>query len=217
MTVVVGALAAGFIIQHGVQSHPPVRDAQLAAMGQRGFQVFYSLVSAVFWVPLCILWWTHRHTGGHLFTLPWPLHPGLGDAFNAAGIALLTAGLMRPGPTSFIAKRWPGKEIPVVGIWAITRHPVLMGATSLSIGHMLLNGYAIDLLFWGSHVVVGALGAVHQDWRHCRARPEFAAFATKTSILPSPMRLGRVGGGTWVHLAGGLLLAAVLRYAHRAY
>ncbi len=211
----VTCLSAAFVMQHLIQSHPPVRQAQKRLLGERGFQLWYTIVSTAIWAPLVYIWWTHRHSGPLLWNLPWPIRPGLPDLASALGVVLLIAGALTSAPSSITFNR--AKPLRVTGVLAITRHPVLMGATLWCIGHALANPWQIDVIFFGGQALVGVTGSLHQDWRHRTMRPEYAEFASKTSIVPSIARLDQVGRKGWIIMAAGLAFAAIARWAHRLF
>ena len=47
----------------------------------------------------------------------------------------------------------------------ITRHPLFVAMAVWGGAHLLMNGYAPDVAFFGGFVVYGLAGAAHQDYR----------------------------------------------------
>jgi uncharacterized membrane protein len=74
----------------------------------------------------------------------------------------------------------------VRGVLRITRHPFNMGMTAFGLAHLVANGALGDVAFFGCcFVLVGLVGAFHQDVRIARQRGEdLAAFRRETSVLP---------------------------------
>jgi len=71
------------------------------------------------------------------------------------------------------------------GVVRITRHALFMGIAVWAVGHVIVNGWLSDVLFFGGFAVFSVVGAAHQDARkrvtdHERLR----AFFAETSMLP---------------------------------
>jgi uncharacterized membrane protein len=212
-TTAIALLSIAFTVSHLVISHPPVRSTLIARLGTGRFTAMYSALSLVLWVPMAALWWTNVHAGRMLWALRSPLWVHTAELLAVFGVALAVAGIMRPAPSSQYAKRKTSLEVR--GAQVITRHPLFMGLGLLCLAHVLVNGWAGDLWFLGSQVLLSVVGSWHQDQRHSAARPEYRAFCEKTSFWPDPLGLLRVRDGrTWAAMAVGVGLAVALRYAH---
>ncbi len=78
------------------------------------------------------------------------------------------------------------------GVLRITRHPMNMGISMWALAHLLANGTVGDVAFFGSFVVVGVVGAYHQDARLKKTKGEaFIEFCKQTSVMPFSAILGR--------------------------
>jgi uncharacterized membrane protein len=204
--------AGAFLGTHFVLSHPPVRTPLVARLGLGGFAAAYSLVSLVTWGPLAWIWWTARPAGALLWLRRDPLSVHGAEVVATLGAMLLVGGLAQPAPSS-ITSTARGPLAPR-GATHVTRHPMMMGLALMLLPHLWLNGWALDLVFFGAHLALAVLGAAHQDHRH-RARPEYADFCAHTSFFPDPRGLPRVGGRVAAAMAAGVAMAAALRWAHR--
>ncbi|MEQ1570375.1 MAG: NnrU family protein, partial [Myxococcota bacterium] len=181
-----------FVVTHFVMSHPPARAAQIARLGDKPFLALYSLVSFATWGPAAWLWWTHRHAGTMFWATRSPVVVHLAEVVIAVGVALSVAGVANPAPSSAASAGRPAGAVR--GIHHVTRHPVFVGSALLAGGHLLTNGFAGDLWFLGSHVVLGIGGALHQDYRMNTQKPGYPAFAAATTVWPNPLGLPRIGG-----------------------
>jgi uncharacterized membrane protein len=206
-------LAVGFVATHFALSHGPVRAALVARLGEGPFALAYSAVTLVFYVPMALLWWTRRHAGAPLWVWRSPLAVHLAEIVVAVGVALAVAALVQPAPSAHTTRQREHYEVR--GMAHVTRHPLFVGIALMAIGHLLVNGWAGDVVFLGAHAVLGLLGTVHQDARLRAARPAYDAFAEQTTIWPNPLGLTRIGPRAATGFAAGLVLAAAVRYAHR--
>jgi uncharacterized membrane protein len=78
----------------------------------------------------------------------------------------------------------PGNNEPR-GILRVTRHPMNMGLAGFGLAHILANGAVGDIAFFGSFLVLGAVGPFHLDARLKRTRGEtFVEFCRQTSVIP---------------------------------
>jgi uncharacterized membrane protein len=213
-TVAIVGLWIAFAVTHMVPSDLRVRPRLIGALGDRGFMGIYSLVSLVFFVPLVWVYIEHRHVGSEL----WAFQPGtllvaLLHVLLAVAMVLVVAGVMQPSPASIAGS--PAREAR--GIHRITRHPVFMGLGLFGLFHLVRQGYASDVAFFGGFPVFAILGCLHQDRRKLQTDGEdFQAWYAQTPFLPF------TGRETWrgireigaVPLAVGVGVAIVLRWLH---
>ena len=179
---IIAALVVLLASSHLVLSSRRVRARLIARLGESQFLVWYSIIALVFFVPLFSFYLTHRHLGPQLWTVPdsGPVELALVLA-NAIGVVMLVAGLLDPGPGSFLGKPREGPT----GVYRITRHPVFVGVTLMALAHAVPNGYATDLAFFGGIAVFSLASCWHQDLRKLADDdPRFERFHAATNFLP---------------------------------
>ena len=212
--ILVIALFAGlFLVTHLALPHPPLRAALVARLGAGAYLGLYSLISFATLIPLTVSWWGARHQGPVL----WMLRGGpVGHAVELIvllGFGFMVAGTVRPAPSS-IATTMQGLPMEARGLSQITRHPLMMGVSLWAAGHLVVNGWLTDVLFFGTMLLTGILGAMHQDHRKAAANPAYAAVVAETSFFPNPLRLGALDAQSWGALAAGVGVGLVLRVFH---
>lgn len=208
---------AVFAGSHLALSSLPVRRPLIARLGAGGFRGLYSLVALVTVFLFVGSWWENRHGGPMLWMLRGV--PGvwsLSVALSVLGFALLVGSLMQPNPTSLT----PGASPEPRGINRITRHGFFSGVVLWGLGHVLMNGWAADLAFFGGLALFVTLGALHQDARKRATEGErLASFYAATSVVPfAAIATGRQrlvpGELPWVGLALGAAAGVGLYLAH---
>jgi uncharacterized membrane protein len=211
---VILALWVVFALTHAVFSSNLVRPRSVLVLGERLFQGLYSLVAFAVFVPLVMVYAGSKHEG----PLLWSIEPNLFMELttrigNTIAVMLMVAGLFRPSPTGVTGT--PTRKPR--GVQRITRHPLFMGIVLWALMHLLANGYASDVAFFGGFVFFGLLGSWHQDHRQT-ALPDgtYAKFCEQSPFLPFT-RGGILKGlreiGV-VPIVVGLLAAGGLRYFH---
>ncbi|MBD0273071.1 MAG: NnrU family protein [Acetobacteraceae bacterium] len=157
-----------------------VRAALAGSLGERGFRLAYSLLSVaaiVFLVnaykaaPAEPLW----HAPDWL---RWALAAPMLPAF-----VLVVASVTAPNPTAAGGERALGAEPR--GVQRITRHPMLWSFALWAAVHVLGNGDAASLLFFGAFGLTALAGMPSIDAKIAARDPEaWGRYAARTSILP---------------------------------
>jgi len=211
---VIIALWVLFALSHVVLSSNPLRPRAVRLLGERLYQGLYSLVAFAIFVPLVLVYAGNKHAG----PLLWYVDPNLAIDIvtrigNTIAVMLAVAGIFRPSPSGVtgMPTRRPR------GVQRITRHPLFMGLVLWALMHLLVNGFASDVAFFGGFVVFGLLGSWHQDHRQ-KALPDgaYAKFCELSPFLPFT-RGGVLKGLREVGVVAivvGLLAAGLLRYFH---
>lgn len=209
----IALLWAAFTATHLGLASLRVEPALVARLGRTAFLVLYSAVAFALFVPLVWIYFENRHAG------PWLWIVGVGPGLRVALYAVMTFGLVltvgsfvRPSPAAL----GPG-EASVEGIYRITRHPLVLGLAIVFAAHLVPNGSAADVAFFGGFVVFALLGAWHQDVRkRAAADPAMQHFLDETSFLPFGRR-GSVRGVREIPPAvvvGGVLASLGIRWLH---
>jgi uncharacterized membrane protein len=213
-TSAIVGLWVAFAVTHMVPSSLRVRSRLVGAMGERAFMAIYSLVSFAFFVPLVWVYLENRHVGPQL----WEFQPGtllLSILYVLMGVALvlIVGGVAQPSPASMAGSG----SMELRGIHRLTRHPVFMGLGLIGLLHLIPQGYASDVAFFGGLPVFAIIGCLHQDQRKLETEgEEFRLWYEQTPFLPFTGResvrgIRDLGAVT---LAVGIGLTVVLRLLH---
>jgi uncharacterized membrane protein len=208
---------AAFCGSHILLSSTGLRGALRDQLGERGFLAVYSLTSLIIFA-----WFVSTYAGAPTIVL-WPpqrwtaLVPVL---LMPLATILLVAGYSTPNPTAVGMERSAGADDPAPGLLRVTRHPVMWAIGLWAISHVIANGDAASLLFFGALAALALGGTVLIDRKKQLALgsnwprlaevtsnvPFAALFAGRTRLRWRDISLLRV--------AAGLLLYAVLYLAH---
>ena len=169
---------------HIIGSSIPVRTFFINRIGTLGFKCIYSFVALAIFIPLCFVFFTHRHVGKFFYTPGYFLHL-LAQFFMLAALVILLQALTTVNPMSTKAELF-GKYINSgFGIQRVTRHPQNFAFGLFGLAHLLVNPYIGDWIFFGGFIIYGIISAMHQDRRilaigHVQAKQ----FIADTSALP---------------------------------
>ena len=215
-TFMIVTLWLAFAGSHMLMSSLQIRRGLVARMGEGLFLGLYSLVAFAFFVPLVRTYFAHKHAGPVLWSVPlgtplrWAIYLAMGVAF-----ILMVAGLVRPSPASIV----PGDPTPR-GAQRLTRHPLFMGLGICGLLHLIPNGNAADVAFFGGFPLFALVGCWHQDRRKLATGTDAVrGFYQQTPFLP--FTGAETGRGIHelgpVVVVGGLGLTMILRYFHPAW
>ena len=196
-----------FPLTHMLMSHGSIRSGLIKNLhGEWPFRGFYSLVSFLTLGPSAAIWWGHRHLGPELWDLPFWLERCIALPLMLLAIVLLVLMLANPSPASMI----PGVN-QARGVLRITRHPMNIAFASFGLAHLASNGYLGDVFFFAQFLVLGILGAFHQDARLAKKKGEpYRELMRTTSVLPFVAILRRRNRLDAGELAFPLFLIAVV-------
>ena len=210
--------AVVFVGSHFLLSFSPVRSRVVAAIGERFFMLLYSAVAVA-----AIVWLVASYNRAPIQEL-WPDTAWARYVMLALGFIatlMLVAGATSPNPTATGAP--PSileKEGAARGIFAITRHPILWGIALWALGHLLVNGDAASVVFFGAMLALPLGGVAHIDAKRRAAGGEaWRRLEQATSAVPFAALIA--GRTTWAaaHVAPwrvglGIAVYAVFLYAH---
>ena len=178
-----------------------------------GFLVTYSLIAFFVIVPLFVTYMANRHEGPLLWALPHsPWLIGIVTVGVGLAFILFAAGFLTPSPV-IRGMPYDGPK----GAHLISRHCLFMGFALWALMHLLVNGYATDVVFFGGFVVFSIVGSWHQDRRKLASGDTvFAEFYATTPFLPF------TGKHTWrglkefskAAIAVGIGLTVLIRMFH---
>jgi len=183
-TVWIALWAALFLGTHFAISSATVRPRLINAVGEQPYLGIYSIVAFATFGPLLYEFAYNKHAG----PLLWYLRTNapirwLAWLLMLVALILFVASLINPNPGGLGAPRASSTEPH--GVLKITRHPGFVAFTIFGLAHMLMNGWAGDVLFFGTFPSLGILGGLHQDARKIRDLGEsYREFKAKTSFLP---------------------------------
>ena len=200
---------------HLVMSSLPIRSRLVALVGPRPFQGLYSLVVLGLFVALVLAYFGNKHAGPVLWSIPpspllrWTMYVG-----NALALVLVVGSQINPSPANII----PGAPRPQ-GVLRITRHPFVMGTAIWALVHLLGNGSATDVAFFGGFVVFGLVGAAHQDARKLATGvPGYREFVAATPFIPFTRPGAFRSVGELVPAAAlGIVVTVVIRHFHASW
>ncbi|MBV8454731.1 MAG: hypothetical protein JOZ29_21040, partial [Deltaproteobacteria bacterium] len=186
-------------------------------VGVQPFRGIYSLVAIGTFIPMVVVFGRNKHAGSMLWNLRGvPVARGLTWLLMFAAVILLVAGLINPNPAAIAA---PSRNRPT-GILKITRHPSFVAFVCFGLGHLLMNGWTGDTIFFSGFAVLGIGGGVHQDRRKLQEIGEpYREFLAATSFFPGNALIGRRiewsrDDMPWTAVVIGIAVALVLVTFH---
>ncbi len=210
MTVQMGLFfsAIAFVGTHFLLSHP-LRGPLVRRVGERAFQGIYSLIALIIFGAMI---WFYDDIGREP-----PLWVA-GDAlWIVASLLMWLGSILFLG--SFVRNpALPGarlaRETTPVGVFAITRHPMMWGFASWAIVHLIAVGTPKALVFDGAILLLALAGSVGQDRKKAKLMGErFHEWTAQTAFIPFTRGVANPGA---VALIGGTLLFFLATWAHGA-
>jgi uncharacterized membrane protein len=174
MTMLVAATIA-FLATHFATS-TPLRPAMVNAIGEWPYRGVYSLVA---FVTLGWMIWAYAAAPREqlwvgIREIPYVVMP--------IAFVLIACGFWR-NPTIVGADKLLRSEDPARGMIRITRHPIMWGFMLWAAAHILARGDLKSLVFFGSFLLLAALGTLLMDARK-KSNPDWPRFAAVTSHIP---------------------------------
>jgi uncharacterized membrane protein len=217
-TVWIALWAALFLVSHLVISSSAVRDRLIAAVGEQPYRGIYSIVAFATLGPLIYEFARNKHAGPLLWYLraDAPMR-WIAWTLMLAALILFVGSFINPNPAG-MAPSAGGSEPR--GTLKITRHPSFVAFSLFGIAHMLMNGWAGDVIFFGMFPALGIIGGMHQDQRKIRELGDrYRELVAKTSFLPFAALIGgrvRWTGDDmpWAAIGAGLVLTVALVALH---
>jgi uncharacterized membrane protein len=217
-TVWIALWAFSFLASHLIISSSAVRPRLMGAVGAQPYRGIYSIVAAATLGPLIYEFAHNKHAGPLLWDLraDGPIR-WLAWILMLAAFILFVGGFINPNPGG-MAPSSGGSEPR--GILKITRHPSFVAFGLFGIAHMLMNGWAGDVIFFGVFPALGIIGGMHQDQRKIRELGDrYRELLAKTSFVPfAALVSGRVkwtsGDMPWAAIGAGAVLTVAIVALH---
>ncbi len=215
LLIVTGVL---FVGSHLALSHP-LRDGLAERLGERGFQIVYSIVAIATFIML-IQAWRGMPAEAPLWVVDDPL-------WALASLIVLFASIFFMG--SLIgnpAMPAPGAAKAAAaaprGVFAITRHPMMWGFALWALAHALVMPTPGQIMLSAIIAFLALVGSAGQDAKKARLMGDaWRGWAARTSFLPYARQIG--GAAPWRDtiprphaLLGGIVLWIVATWAHGA-
>jgi uncharacterized membrane protein len=210
--------AFSFFASHLIISSSAVRARLIDAIGEQPYRGIYSLVAAATLGPLIYEFARNKHAGPILWYLRAvaPIR-WLAWILMLVALILFVGSFINPNPGGMSA---PANRTEPRGILKITRHPSFVAFSLFGLAHVLMNGWAGDVIFFGMFPALGILGGVHQDARKIRELgASYREFLAKTSFLPfAALVSGRIrwtgNDMPWAAIGAGAALTIAIVALH---
>jgi uncharacterized membrane protein len=207
-------LLAGFVGTHLLMANPPLRDALVARLGEKGFQPLYAVVS------LGLLFGAVHVYQGLEPRILWVAPPG---AWHLASALMLFASILFVGsltPANKALAGVPATDRPATGVLRITRHPMMWAFGIWAAVHATLSGSLPTVILAVGIGFLALVGAALQDGKKARQLGEkWTRYEAETSYWPLGAQLS--GRQPWsalvpgaIPLVGGTLLWLAITWLH---
>lgn len=218
-----------FVGSHLALSHP-LRHGLASRMGERGFQIVYSIVAIATFIMLVQAW-----RGMPPEPPLWAVGNGLWIVASAIVLfaSVLFMGSLIGNPALPAPGAAAAAQTAPRGVFAITRHPMMWGFALWAVAHVMVMPTNAQIILSATIIFLALVGSAGQDvkkarlmgdaWRHWAARTSFVPFARQIGgatpwgdTIPRPHAL--FGGivlwlvATWAHGALGYMVAGIWRW-----
>lgn len=207
-----------FVGSHLALSHP-LRDGLAGRLGERGFQITYSIVAIATFI-MVVQAWRGMPPEPPLWAVDDPLWILASLIVLFASILFIGSLIGNPAlPAPGAAK---AAQAAPRGVFAITRHPMMWGFALWAFAHALVMPTAAQIVLSATIVFLALVGSAGQDAKKARLMGDaWRQWAARTSFVPYARQVG--GAASWADtiprphaLFGGILLWFVATWAHGA-
>jgi uncharacterized membrane protein len=162
-------LLAGLIVFLGIHSihlfAPGWRDKQIAWIGLLPWKGLYSVVSIIGFVLIIRGFGLARHDAGQVWLPPVGMHHAT-ELFTLLAALLITA-----------------TYVPRNALKTSLHHPMVLGAASWALGHLLANGSAADVLLFAAFLVWGVVSFVVDRRRDITNGTQYPASTARGTLV----------------------------------
>ena len=207
-----------FVGSHFALSHP-LRAPLAGRMGERAFQVVYSIVAIATFAMMVQAW-----RGMPAEPPLWAVGDGL---WIFASLIVLFASILFMGslignPALAAPGAAAAAQAAPRGVFAITRHPMMWSFALWALAHALVMPTQAQIALSAIIAFLALAGSAGQDVKKARLMGDaWRHWAARTSFVPFARQLG--GRGSWVDtiprphaLFGGIVLWIAATWAHGA-
>lgn len=214
------AAAAFFFALHLLVAGTRARDRIVARTGEGAYLGLFSLASISGIVWLCLAYNATASVPNRLYWVApdWLMH--LAPLVMVVAFLFALIGLTTPNPTAVKAEALLDKPDTIKGMLRITRHPFLWSVMIWAALHVALNGDKASIIFFGTFLVLAALGTISIDEKRKRKLgAKWESFSRATSNLPfaaivagrNRLAIGELG---WWRILLGLAAFGAMFYVH---
>jgi uncharacterized membrane protein len=207
-----------FVGSHLALSHP-LRDGLAGRLGERGFQIVYSIV-AIACLIMVVQAWRGMPPEPPLWVVDDPLWMLASLIVLFASILFMGSLIGNPAlPAPGAAK---AAQAAPRGVFAITRHPMMWGFTLWAFAHAMVMPTGAQIILSATIVFLALVGSAGQDAKKARLMGDaWRGWAARTSFVHYARQVG--GSAPWADtiprphaLFGGIILWLVATWAHGA-
>lgn len=219
--VAIAIWALLFIGLHLLVSSSAVRPRLVAIFGEDRYPGIYSLIALVTFIPLCVVFARHKHSGAMLWNLrDVPAVRYLVWILMLFALIILVASFITPNPGSRAAQGEARRASAARGALKISRHPSFVAFSTFGIAHVLMNGFVGDVIFFATFPALSIIGGMHQDARkEAELGASYKSLEQSTSFFPGlALFQGRqhwnANDTPWMAIAIGIVLTALIVWLH---
>lgn len=194
-----------------------LRGTLVKGLGEQAYLGVYSLLAAI---TLGFLIYAYAHEShSHFIWLPDAAQQAFTKIVVLLAFILLISGFMAKNPTAVMSDAVV--EAPLAGILKITRHPVQWAILLWALGHLVSNGDQASIVFFGSFILLSAVGMAAIDARRkFREEPAWQRFYASTSSVPfvalitgkTSMKINELN---WMAVGAGVVLFVIVFIFHK--
>ncbi len=205
-----------FVGLHLILSHP-LRKSLARTLGESGFLGFYSFVALI-----TFGWMVWARLAAPPEPFWWIAPQGLWDLGTLVMLfaSILLLGSLRGNPAAVDPARQRRMPDRPLGVYAITRHPMMWSFMIWAVVHIILWGSAPNLIVSSGILLLALTGSLGQDVKKRRLMgPDWIEWRRKTAYVPFAGQFaGRIPwGDAWpgaFATLGGIVLWLAATWAH---
>jgi len=219
--VAIALWALLFLGSHLLLSSRAVRPRLISTFGEDRYPGVYSIVALATFIPLCLAFARHKHSGAMLWSLrDVPAVRYLVWALMLFAFVIFVASFITPNPGAMNAIGEAKHTSAPRGVLKISRHPSFVAFITFGLAHLLMNGFVGDVIFFATFPALSLVGGMHQDARkEAQLGASYQSLEASTSFFPGLALIrGRqhwtAADTPWLAIALGVALTALILWLH---